>query len=298
MYTKHDDNERKLSLNSQLILEGLTDGLPTQLKQLVSIKAPCTPTEWPTITTKLLKLEESSEPNPGRYNETRIRVRQPAPFTPRHTFNYRFQNSFIPRAHTNFRQNYQNSIRPRPNNFNNYGHNLHYQQRLPSSPCRICTQIGIPNVYHSTQVCPFYQPQFMTNTPIIANLTSPCTEVPLGCFQNSKSNSNEPPGPRQLQFLVSGHISTLPNLANLDNVYNPQTNINIVIDTGSTLSITSADIVKKLNLTRKNVNPIRVKQAHGTFQLTQICVIYLKIGQINKKIILYIMDNSLPYIIL
>ncbi|XP_055930721.1 uncharacterized protein LOC129960966 [Argiope bruennichi] len=292
---------RQLGFVPQLILEGLTDGLPTQLKQLVSIKAPNTPTEWFTITTKLLKMEDSSEPNPGMCNETKIIIRQPAPFTPRHNFNYKFQNSFTSQAPNNFRQNYHNSIRPCPNNYNNYSHNLHFQQRLPSSPCRMCTEIDIPNVYHWTQACPFYQPYFMTNIPITANVTSPCTEVPLGCFQNSQrgpNSSNEAPSPAQLQLLVSGYISTLPSLANLDNVYNPYSNINIVIDTGSTLSIISADTVKKLNLTRKSVNPIRVKQAHGTFQLTHICDIYLKVGQINKKIKLYIMDNPLPYIIL
>ncbi|KAF8784816.1 hypothetical protein HNY73_010440 [Argiope bruennichi] len=83
---------------------------------------------------------------------------------------------------------------------------------------------GIPNAYHWTQVCPFHQPQFMANVPITANLTSSCTEVPLGCSQNpgARQNSpNEASGPEQLQLLVSGHISTLPNLANLDNVYNP-----------------------------------------------------------------------------
>ncbi|KAF8791008.1 hypothetical protein HNY73_005945 [Argiope bruennichi] len=149
-------------------------------------------TKWLTITTKLLKMEESSEPNPGRSNETRIRARQKALFTPRHNFNDRFQNSYVPRVQNYFRQNYQNSIRPCPNNFNSYGHDLHFQQRLPSSPCRICTQKGIPYAYHWTQVCHFHQPQFMINVPITANLTSPCTEVPLGCSQNPGLRQNSP----------------------------------------------------------------------------------------------------------
>ncbi|GBO09758.1 hypothetical protein AVEN_195726-1 [Araneus ventricosus] len=45
---------KRLGLSPQLILEGLTDGLPTQFK------APNAPTEWLTVATKLLKIQESS----------------------------------------------------------------------------------------------------------------------------------------------------------------------------------------------------------------------------------------------
>ncbi|GBM03954.1 hypothetical protein AVEN_99160-1 [Araneus ventricosus] len=54
-------------------------------------------------------------------------------------------------------------------------HNTHFQNRLPSSPCRICTRQGIPNAYHWTQLCPLRQPQFTCDLPIINNSVSQCT---------------------------------------------------------------------------------------------------------------------------
>ncbi|GBO04173.1 hypothetical protein AVEN_138885-1 [Araneus ventricosus] len=52
---------RQLGLPPQLILEELTDGLPTQFKQLKTVQPPNTPTEWLTLATKLFKIQESSE---------------------------------------------------------------------------------------------------------------------------------------------------------------------------------------------------------------------------------------------
>ncbi|GBM11141.1 Transposon Ty3-G Gag-Pol polyprotein [Araneus ventricosus] len=75
-------------------------------------------------------------------------------------------------------------------------------------------------------------------------------------------------------------------------------NVNVVIDTGSTLSLISADLVNKLNLPRQHTRPVRVNQAHGNIQLAQICDVYLQIGQINKRRMMYIIENQLPYIIL
>ncbi|GFR10679.1 uncharacterized protein TNCT_281831, partial [Trichonephila clavata] len=37
---------RQLGLSPQLILEGLTDGMPTNIKQLMTINPPTSPTEW------------------------------------------------------------------------------------------------------------------------------------------------------------------------------------------------------------------------------------------------------------
>ena len=52
---------KKLNLNSQIILEGLTEGLPVNIKQLVSINNPKNPTEWLNITLKLLKMQEPAK---------------------------------------------------------------------------------------------------------------------------------------------------------------------------------------------------------------------------------------------
>ncbi|GFR25570.1 uncharacterized protein TNCT_323951, partial [Trichonephila clavata] len=37
---------RQLGLSPQLILEGLTDGMPANIKQLMTINPPTSPTEW------------------------------------------------------------------------------------------------------------------------------------------------------------------------------------------------------------------------------------------------------------
>ncbi|GBM07506.1 hypothetical protein AVEN_100710-1 [Araneus ventricosus] len=167
---------RQLGLLPQLILECLTDGLPIQFKQLMTVQSPNTPTEWLTLATKLFKIQESSEQNAVGNNEPPLRTRPN--FSPRQpTFVPRPQNSF-------FRPHFQNFSRSRPNNFANLysntlvnqgfrpNHNAHFQNRLPSSPYRICTRQGIPNVYHWTQLCPLRQPQFTCDLPITNNSVS------------------------------------------------------------------------------------------------------------------------------
>ncbi|GBM36297.1 hypothetical protein AVEN_98955-1 [Araneus ventricosus] len=134
---------RQLGLSPQLILEGLTDGLPTQCKQLMTVQPPNTPTEWLTVAIKLFKIQESSpEQNAVRNNEPPMRTRLNFSPIQQPTFVPRPQNSF-------FRPNFQNFSRSRPNHFSNLhsntfvnqgfrqNHNAHFQNRLPSSTCRI-----------------------------------------------------------------------------------------------------------------------------------------------------------------
>ncbi|GBL88904.1 hypothetical protein AVEN_159001-1 [Araneus ventricosus] len=119
------------------------------------------------------------EQNAVGNNELPMRTRPN--FSPRQpTFVPRPQNSF-------FRPNFQNFSRSHPNNFANPhsntfinqgfrpNHNAHFQNRLPSSPCRICTRQGIPNSYHWTQLCPLRQSQFTCDLPITNNSVSQCT---------------------------------------------------------------------------------------------------------------------------
>ncbi|GBN27639.1 hypothetical protein AVEN_33132-1 [Araneus ventricosus] len=80
---------RQLGLSPQLILEGLTDGLPTQFKHLMTVQPPNTPTEWLTLATKLFKIQESSEQNAVVNNEPPMRTRRN--FTPR-------QPTIVPRS--------------------------------------------------------------------------------------------------------------------------------------------------------------------------------------------------------
>ncbi|GFS70122.1 uncharacterized protein TNCV_2199631 [Trichonephila clavipes] len=48
---------RQLGLSPQLILEGLTDGMPTSSKQLMTVNPPTSPTEWLMVATRLMKTQ-------------------------------------------------------------------------------------------------------------------------------------------------------------------------------------------------------------------------------------------------
>ncbi|GBM51960.1 hypothetical protein AVEN_194255-1 [Araneus ventricosus] len=145
----------------------------------MTFQPPNTLTEWLTLATKLFKIQESTEQNAVGNNEPLLRTRPN--FSPRQpTFVRRPQNSF-------FRPNFQSFSRSRPNNFANThsntfvnqgfrpNHNADFQNRLLSSPCRICNRQGIPKAYHWTQLCPLRQPQFTCGLPITNNSVSQCT---------------------------------------------------------------------------------------------------------------------------
>ncbi|GBM39167.1 hypothetical protein AVEN_208346-1 [Araneus ventricosus] len=211
------------------------------------------------------------------------------------------QSTFVPRPQNSFfRPNFLNISKSRPNNFANShsntfmnqgfrpNHNAYFQNRLSSSPCRIFTRQGIPNAYHWTQLCPLRQPQFTCDLPIANNSVSQCTGNSFISSQvtndsentaNDRQNpSTEASGQVYWQLLVSGHISTLPNPSNLVHLPMSHTlldNVNIVIDTGSTLPLISPDIVNKLNLPIQHTRPVRVNQAQGNFQFIEICVTFI-----------------------
>ncbi|GBM57572.1 hypothetical protein AVEN_16273-1 [Araneus ventricosus] len=44
-----------------MILEGLSDGLPVNLRQLLAINSPNNPTEWLITATKMIKIQKSDE---------------------------------------------------------------------------------------------------------------------------------------------------------------------------------------------------------------------------------------------
>ncbi|GBO22430.1 hypothetical protein AVEN_3860-1 [Araneus ventricosus] len=50
---------RQLNLSTSMILEGLSDGLPVNLRQLLAINSPNNPTEWLITATKLIKIQKS-----------------------------------------------------------------------------------------------------------------------------------------------------------------------------------------------------------------------------------------------
>lgn len=172
---------RDLGLDNKFLLEGLTEGLPLDLRRLVITNAPKTLNEWRELVFRLSKLQPSWRMNENK-NE---RVYQP---------NFQEQRQWRPqRPDINNSTNYQQrpwsyrtpfqTPQPRSNSNNNnsqrfsrpqntqFRPNVHYQDVLPPSPCRVCLNIGIPNAYHWVQNCPFRQQmldprqfQFIQNT--------------------------------------------------------------------------------------------------------------------------------------
>ncbi|GBO01989.1 hypothetical protein AVEN_151873-1 [Araneus ventricosus] len=51
--------DRQLNLSTSMILEGLSDGLPVNLRQLLAINSPNNPPEWLITATKLIKIQKS-----------------------------------------------------------------------------------------------------------------------------------------------------------------------------------------------------------------------------------------------
>ncbi|GFX77131.1 uncharacterized protein TNCV_1073311 [Trichonephila clavipes] len=121
-------------------------------------------------------------------------------------------------------------------------HHIHFQHGLPPYPCSICTQQGFPNAYHWKLLCPFNQHRlrqipFTCDSSLAINTVSQRSENSVGSQQipNQRQHlSTEASDPKLWQFELSGHISSLPSLANLNNLLK-QNSVNIVIDTGDPL---------------------------------------------------------------
>ncbi|GFV89909.1 uncharacterized protein TNCV_4691381 [Trichonephila clavipes] len=92
---------RQLGLSPQLILKGLTDGMPTSIKQLMTVNPPTSPTEWLMVATRLMKTQ-APKPEQNYF-------RQNVPIRPR-------QNTFVPQNRYSVRPNFQSFNRMRPHN--------------------------------------------------------------------------------------------------------------------------------------------------------------------------------------
>ncbi|GBL79943.1 hypothetical protein AVEN_28983-1 [Araneus ventricosus] len=160
---------KQLNLSTSMILEGLSDGLPANLRQLLAINSPNNPTEWLITATKLITIQKSdvNQINPSHSatqnlktnsvnsNQWQPRNFRPHNFTPRQNFRpNNFQPNSPPRK--NFRQNnYYQTPSPR-HTFRPFSNaNTHFQDKLPPSPCWLCTKQGIANAYHWVQTSPF-----------------------------------------------------------------------------------------------------------------------------------------------
>ncbi|GBM49560.1 Transposon Ty3-I Gag-Pol polyprotein [Araneus ventricosus] len=109
---------RQLNLGTSMILEGLSDGLPVNLRQLLAINSPNNPTEWLITATKLIKIQKSdvNQINPSHSatqnlktisvngNQWQPRNFRPHNFTPRQNFRpNNFQPNSPPRQNNNYR---------------------------------------------------------------------------------------------------------------------------------------------------------------------------------------------------
>ncbi|GFV53494.1 uncharacterized protein TNCV_4746421 [Trichonephila clavipes] len=168
---------RQLGLSPQLILEGLTDGMPTSIKQLMTVNPPTSPTDWLMVATRLMKTQAPKpEQNTFRQNvpiratKTKYFCTSKPLLCSTQNFN-KMRPQHLPNQHAhNFNHR---SFRP--------NHHTHFQHGLPPSPCSICTQQGIPNAYHWKLQCPFNQHQlrqtpFICDSSLITNTDSQSSE--------------------------------------------------------------------------------------------------------------------------
>ncbi|CAL1271303.1 unnamed protein product [Larinioides sclopetarius] len=163
---------RQLNLSTEMILEGLSDGLPVNLKQILSVNSPNNPTKWLIKATKLMKLQTpyENQNNPSNSVTQNLKTNfnnkqgQPSNFRPHNPQpNYSLKQNFRPHTfqpnchpNQNFRSNNYYSTPPPKQNFRpSHSFNSHFQNKLPPSPCWLCTNQGIANAYHWVQTCPF-----------------------------------------------------------------------------------------------------------------------------------------------
>ncbi|GBN82520.1 hypothetical protein AVEN_239046-1 [Araneus ventricosus] len=71
-------------------------------------------------------------------------------------FNDKCQEYNLDDKWQNFRQNNNYQTPPPKQTFRPFSNaNTHFQDKLPPSPCWLCTKQGIANAYHWVQTCPF-----------------------------------------------------------------------------------------------------------------------------------------------
>ncbi|GFW62360.1 transposon Ty3-G Gag-Pol polyprotein [Trichonephila clavipes] len=127
-----------------MILEGLTDGLLINLRQLLTIIPPSKPTERIVTATKLLKIQNSEQNKIENHSNSRTPIfngprENYQNWKPRHFWPNKFAQSQVP----NQTPRTSNSLK------------IHFQSNLPPYPCRFCECQGIKNAYHWAQTCPF-----------------------------------------------------------------------------------------------------------------------------------------------
>lgn len=140
---------KKLNLEREIIIEGLTEGLNPQIRQIIAANTPKTTTEWLNLANKLIKITNTDRDS--RNSKTWV--------TPR--FNPQFRqwrpNFANGRNHPGVQNRFPNNGHPsnmRPV-FRPANQTTHHQrmEQLPPRPCRICQNYGIKNAFHWEQTC-------------------------------------------------------------------------------------------------------------------------------------------------
>ncbi|GFV80681.1 retrovirus-related Pol polyprotein from transposon 17.6 [Trichonephila clavipes] len=124
---------RQLNLPTSMISEGLTDGLPINLRQLLTISPPSNPTEWIVTATKLLKIQNSEQNKIENHSNCRTPIlnvprENNQNWKPRHFRPNKFAQSQVPNQ------------TPRTLN----SPKMHFQSQLRVEPQRIILKSDLP----------------------------------------------------------------------------------------------------------------------------------------------------------
>ena len=141
---------RNLQLTEDLILQGLTDGLKPEYKNILVTNPPQNSIDWYKVVSKLVPVTTSGISQVKTFSEgSRSRITSPHFATPRHW------------------------VRPPPSQAQNFSSGqrgfaprapfLHYQQKYPPRPCRICTNRGMINAFHWKRECNYNQQNTSNN---------------------------------------------------------------------------------------------------------------------------------------
>lgn len=133
---------RKLGLTENLILQGLTDGLKPEYRNILIVNAPTNTTEWFRIVSQLNVTTENSSYQHSRNNFSSYNSRDQF---------YNVPHINQPRHWVKPAQSYQ------PRGFAPRAPTNHMHQNFPPRPCRICTNKQILNAYHWERDCTFRQ---------------------------------------------------------------------------------------------------------------------------------------------
>lgn len=170
---------RHLGLPTELILQGLTDGLPTFMQTAMVGHEITSTTQWLTLANKLHQIN----PQQQQYPSFRPQFRPP-----NYQSNWNSPRNFAPRQQaTPFRSQgpqtrpfFNSHARFQGPRFNrppttNTSH-CQEQTPMPPSPCKWCEKLGVYNAFHWMSACPFKPDNPVSRPP--SQATTPGDQTP------------------------------------------------------------------------------------------------------------------------